>query len=58
MAHEGVQASRGGGVDYREYDAWREMQYRRIAAGQSPVPVVEWERPEVRARHLADGTPR
>jgi len=48
MLSPGVANARGGGVDYRDYARWREIQFRRIAAGKSCVPVVEWERPEIR----------
>lgn len=43
MADPGVANARGGGVDYRDYPAWQAMQYSRLAAGQAPISVIEWE---------------
>jgi hypothetical protein len=43
MADPGVANARGGGVDYRDYPAWQAMQYARLAAGQPPISVIEWE---------------
>jgi hypothetical protein len=48
MLSDGVTVTRGGGVDYREYVRWQAMQADRLAHGRPPLPVVEWERPEVR----------
>ncbi|MDX2166133.1 MAG: glycosyltransferase family 39 protein [Deltaproteobacteria bacterium] len=43
MADPGVANARGGGVDYRDYPDWQAMQYSRLAAGQPPISVIEWE---------------
>ena len=60
MLSDGVTVTRGGGVDYREYARWQTMQADRLARGRPPLPVVEWERPEVRQAVLdgrADALP-
>jgi Dolichyl-phosphate-mannose-protein mannosyltransferase len=56
MRSPGVAIARGGGVDFRDYDRWQRIQFRRIELSQAPVYVVEWDRPEVRERLLAGGS--
>jgi hypothetical protein len=53
MLSDGVAVSRGGGVDYREYARWQAMQADRLAHGRPTLPVVDWERPEVREAIMA-----
>ena len=53
MGSPGVAVGRGGGVEAGEFAAWQAMQYRRLAAGRRPVPVVEWEHPAVHDALLA-----
>jgi 4-amino-4-deoxy-L-arabinose transferase-like glycosyltransferase len=48
-----VANARGGGVDYRDYARWQEIQFARIASGQPYVHVIDWARPEVRAALLS-----
>ncbi|MEO8602707.1 MAG: glycosyltransferase family 39 protein [bacterium] len=53
MSSPAVAVARGGGVDTNEFATWQALQYRRMAAGRRPVPVVEWERREVHDALLA-----
>jgi hypothetical protein len=55
MLSAAVANARGGGVDYQDYARWQQMQFQRIEANKPHVPVVEWERPEVREALLAPG---
>jgi hypothetical protein len=48
MLSDAVSLARGGGVDHREYSRWQAMEQDRLARGRPPLPVVEWERQEVR----------
>jgi hypothetical protein len=54
MQLPGVAVARGFGVDHRDYPRWREIQFERIARGERPVHVIEWERPEVREALLGE----
>lgn len=54
MLTSAVANARGGGVEYTDFPRWRDLQFRRLATGRPTVPVIEWERPEVRAALLAE----